>query len=387
MVLTKIKKKITPKSKREFSQKTHSSHHNHSSSTSVKKNKSIQKDLFGNNITSESHLYHKSDESTSQSITTHITYSDGENLENKDISNKNISNKDISRPLTFKDEIKSIQKPLIARAKTGEEFKKSYFYLILGFCMGIVDAIPGISGSTVSLLVKQYEFLMRTFSKVLSKYCFSEVLKSCKSFIQTLSFKKGKEVFFEFKFYIPILLGVGIITGVLVSFVTVAKLIEMYESTMMRIFFLFTLAVTMYYISLHRAIFKENYTKAPSMVTFSISLFAILTALSFYTSNSIGSITLITFMIAGCISIIAMLLPGLSGSLVLLLMGVYVPLKHALISFEMFTILSFIFGAILGAIGSIKIIGYVSSNYSSELKFFILSVLIASTINLWFIAY
>ncbi|MFT4244273.1 MAG: undecaprenyl phosphate translocase family protein [Candidatus Woesearchaeota archaeon] len=343
MVIIKIKDEKVSNSKEELTSPTHYSKQNYSSSMCIKKKKNMQKDPF--------------------------------------------INKGTSKPLTFKDETKSIQKPLIVRAKTGEEFKKSYYYLILGFCMGVVDAIPGISGSTVSLLVKQYEFLMRTFSKVLSKYCFNKILKSCKFLIQTLSFKEGKKVFLEFKFYIPLLLGIGIIIGIIVSFVTVAKLIEMYESIMMKIFFLFTLAVTIYYISLHRTIFKENYTKAPSMVIFSISLFAILLALSFYTSNSIQSISLITFMIAGCISIIAMLLPGLSGSLVLLLLGVYVPLKDAFVSFEIFTLISFISGAMTGAIGSIKVIGYVSSNYSSELKFFILSVLIASTINLWFIAY
>ena len=385
MVLTKIKKKKTSQSKpeenknnRNFTHTKHSSHHNFFSSNSAKKNTSIQKDLFGNTVKSNSQVEYSSTQTISQSIT-HTTHqsSEGEDIENADTS----------KPITLKDETKSVQRPLLVRAKTGEEFKKSYLYIILGFCMGIVDAIPGISGSTVSLLVKQYEFLMRTFSKILSKYCFSEILRSCSSFIQTLSTQKAREVFFEFKFYIPLLLGAGIITGILVSFVTIAGLIERYESTMMKLFFLFALGVTVYYIWLHKDIFKQDYTKARSMVTFSISLFTILAALSFYTSNSIQTITLFTFMIAGCISIIAMLLPGLSGSLVLLLLGVYVPLRDALVSFDIVTLFSFIFGALVGAISSIKIIGYVSSNYSSELKFFILSVLIASTINLWFIAY
>ena len=337
----------------------------------------VQKNLFGEvadleNDSNNQDFKHK-DKSAPTEDTTDL-------LLNKN-TNKNSSSH------AFKDETKTIQKSLIPKAKTGEEFKKSWLYLILGFCMGIVDAIPGISGSTVSLLVKQYEFVMRTFSKILSKFFIVQGFKSVKRGFDSFSITPIKNHFYEFKLYIPMLLGVGIVVGILLSFVTIARLIENYELIMMKLFFMFTLGVSIYYLYLHKQIFKENYKKPTPMVTFSVSLFLILVLLSYYTDNSISTLSLIVFSIAGFISIVAMLLPGLSGSLVLLLLGVYVPLKDALLSLDLQIMFAFIGGAVLGAVSSIKLIAYLSSNYSIHLKFFILSVLIASTINLWLMAF
>ena len=334
--------------------------------------KESQKNLFGQKI-DESNI---STDTSTNSLRSDSTLED-----------ESSKNEVLSSPKTFKDEIKTIQKSLIPKAKTGEEFKKSWLYLILGFCMGIVDAIPGISGSTVSLLVKQYEFVMRTFSKILSKFFLMQGFKSVKRGFESFSITPIKNHFYEFKLYIPILLGIGIVVGILLSFVTIARLIENYELIMMKLFFIFTLGVSIYYLYLHKQIFKENYKKPTPMVTFSVSLFLILVLLSYYTDNSLSTLSLIIFSIAGFISIVAMLLPGLSGSLVLLLLGVYVPLKDALLSFDLQILFAFIGGTILGAVSSIKLIAYLSSNYSIHLKFFILSVLIASTINLWLMAF
>lgn len=334
--------------------------------------KESQKNLFGqkideNNISTDTSINSSRSDST--------------------LEDESSKNEVLSSPKTFKDEIKTVQKSLIPKAKTGEEFKKSWSYLILGFCMGIVDAIPGISGSTVSLLVKQYEFVMRTFSNILSKFFINESIKSLHQSINQLSLKPLKNHFYEFKLYIPMLLGIGIVIGILLSFITIARLIENYELIMMKLFFMFSLGVSIYYLYLHKQIFKENYKKPTPMVTFSLSLFLILVLLSYYTDNSLSTLSLIVFSIAGFISIVAMLLPGLSGSLVLLLLGVYVPLKDALLSFDLQILFAFIGGAVLGAVSSIKLIAYLSSNYSIHLKFFILSVLIASTINLWLMVF
>ncbi|MCH8519742.1 MAG: DUF368 domain-containing protein [Nanoarchaeota archaeon] len=364
-----------------------------STQTNTQVESSIIKSKIVRNITYSSHSINYNKTETQKNLFGHrVEKLDTISQTNNDNKNSNIENKidnknSNSNPKTFKDEIKTIQKSLIPTAKTGEEFKTSWYYLVLGFCMGIVDAIPGISGSTVSLIAKQYEFIMRTFSKILSKHFFNQGIKSLKETIKNSSLKGVYTYFYEFKLYIPFLLILGILSGILLSFVTIAKLIENYESTMMKLFFIFTLCVVIYYIYLHKNTFKEHYKTASTMVTFSISLFVILTLLSYYSTNSLSTISTGTFFIAGIISMIAMLLPGLSGSLVLLLLGVYVPLKNALLGFEIYSLIAFIIGAIIGGVSSIKGIAYLSSNYSIHIKFFILSVLIASTINLWLIAY
>ena len=88
------------------------------------------------------------------------------------------------------------------------------YYFPIGLLMGIADSMPGFSGSTVSLLFKQYEIIMNRLSKVLSKQFFLDILYS----IQHRSF-----VFMHEKYNLGLITiqFTGIVNVLIVSFIEI----------------------------------------------------------------------------------------------------------------------------------------------------------------------
>lgn len=275
----------------------------------------------------------------------------------------------------------------LSRELSNQPLTKTWYYFLLGICMGIVDAIPGVSGSTVSLLVRQYEFIIQRVSKVLTLHFFSssysKIIHSLQQKSPLLKVQNSiKKINEEYHLFSLVLLFLGIALGVLTSFITIANLIQAHEYLMFQLFSVLTVGVIIIYVYNYREIFKTQIFRVSNIVIFNITILILTTILLLNTSSTTLNLTNITFFIAGIFSITAMLLPGLSGSLMLLLFGVYVPLKQALEALDFMVLFSFISGAILGAFASIKIISYLSENYTIQLKFIILGVLCASLIHL-----
>ena len=233
-----------------------------------------------------------------------------------------------------------------------------------GILMGIADAIPGISGGTVALLLGIYEELIGSISnfninlfqnlkKKGIKYCWNKI--------------NGNFL-------------LSLISGVLLSLVSFVKifsvLIQKYPLFIWS-FFLGLILATLFVIN--RNIKKWN------IVNFIlIFIFAFLTILLSIINPSISeNINLFYILICGIIASSAMILPGISGSLILVILGVYTLIINALNNLEYNIILVFLIGCLIGIINFSKIIKWLFHNYRDYTFSIMLGLVIGSIYTVW----
>ena len=233
-----------------------------------------------------------------------------------------------------------------------------------GILMGIADAIPGISGGTIALLLGIYEELIgsisnfninlfRNLRKKGIKYCWNKI--------------NGNFL-------------LSLITGVLLSLVSFVKifsiLIEKYPLFIWS-FFLGLILATLFVIN-------RNIKKWDISNFILIFIFAFLTILLSIINPSISeNINLFYILICGIIASSAMILPGISGSLILVILGVYTLIINALNNLEYNIILVFLIGCLIGIINFSKIIKWLFNNYRDYTFSIMLGLVIGSIYTVW----
>tara|TARA_B100001778_G_scaffold61507_1_gene48011 strand:- start:516 stop:1403 length:888 start_codon:yes stop_codon:yes gene_type:complete len=228
-----------------------------------------------------------------------------------------------------------------------------------GIFMGIADAIPGVSGGTIALLLGIYEELIHTISSL--------------NFEQILYLRKNGFKSFWSKinggFLFSLLLGIGVS---LISFVKIsASLLDKYPLFVWS-FFLGLIIATVYVI--YKLIEKLNFRNILFVL---ISIMATL-LLSSFSTVEINNIGLLYILFCGIIASSAMILPGISGSLILVILGVYTFLINALNNLDILIILAFILGAIIGLLGFSRVLKYLFNNYRNITYSIMLGLVIGS---------
>ena len=233
-----------------------------------------------------------------------------------------------------------------------------------GILMGIADAIPGISGGTIALLLGIYEELIGSISNFninLFKNLKNKGIKYCWNKIN------GNFL-------------LSLISGVLLSLVSFVKifsiLIEKYPLFIWS-FFLGLILATLFVINRH--------IKKWDIVNFILILiFAFLTILLSIINPSVGeNINLFYILICGIIASSAMILPGISGSLILVILGAYTLIINALNNLEYNIILVFLIGCLIGIINFSKIIKWLFHNYKDYTFSIMLGLVIGSIYTVW----
>mgnify|MGYP001483076727 CR=1 FL=1 len=233
-----------------------------------------------------------------------------------------------------------------------------------GVFMGIADAIPGVSGGTIALLLGIYEELISTISGLNFSLITKLKNNGFKSFWESLN---GN-------FLITLVLGIGIS---LILFVKISANLLTSHPLYVWSFFLGLILATVYVI--YKLIESWNLVNIIStllMIAFSI----ILTSDSLNISDDTN---LFYILICGIIASSAMILPGISGSLILVILGVYKILVEALDNLDIRIITSFIVGAIIGVISFSKILKWLFRNYKSLAYSIMLGLVIGSIEKIW----
>ena len=233
-----------------------------------------------------------------------------------------------------------------------------------GILMGIADAIPGISGGTIALLLGIYEELIGSISNF-NIYLFQNLKK------------KGIKYCWN-KINGNFLLS--LISGVLLSLVSFVKifsiLIQKYPLFIWS-FFLGLILATLFVI-------KRNIKKWNIVNFILIFIFSFLTILLSIIKPSVGeNINLFYILICGIIASSAMILPGISGSLILVILGVYTLIINALNNVEYNIILVFLIGCLIGIINFSKIIKWLFHNYRDYTFSIMLGLVIGSIYTVW----
>ena len=233
-----------------------------------------------------------------------------------------------------------------------------------GVFMGIADAIPGVSGGTIALLLGIYEELISSISGLNFGLITKLKNNGIKSFWKSLN---GN-------FLITLVLGIVIS---LILFVKISANLLSSHPLYVWSFFLGLILATVYVI--YKLIESWNLVNIIStllMIVFSILL----------TSDSLNisdDTNLFYILICGIIASSAMILPGISGSLILVILGVYKILVEALDNLDIKIITSFIVGAVIGVISFSKILKWLFKNYKSLAYSIMLGLVIGSIEKIW----
>ena len=233
-----------------------------------------------------------------------------------------------------------------------------------GIFMGIADAMPGISGGTIALLLGIYEELIESISELKISLFSKLINKGFKSFWEKLN---GN-------FLLVLVSGIGIS---LISFVKIsASFLESFPLFIWS-FFLGLIFATVYVIyKLINQWHNLNFFFLIISIIFSIFL-------SSFSAYDTDEISLLYILFSGIIASSAMILPGISGSLILVILGVYAYLIKALDNLDMIVIFTFISGAIIGLLGFSKILKYLFNNHRDATYTIMLGLVIGSIENVW----
>lgn len=185
--------------------------------------------------------------------------------------------------------------------------KEILISIIVGFSIGLSVIVPGISGSSIAIILKAYDKLMYSFSNIFKRF------KACVLFI------------------LPIL--AGIVIGFGLGLVLVKLLLEAFP--FITICFFVGLMIGTYPI-----LFKE--IRGESLNTKKVSLFGagvliplIFTVISFFavTDNSLNTIEIghyALFLVIGILISLTQLIPGLSATVLLMIFGYYTALMDGI---------------------------------------------------------
>jgi len=230
--------------------------------------------------------------------------------------------------------------------------------------MGAADAVPGVSGGTIALLLGIYEELVTTIGNI-NLSLFKELKKN-----GFYSFWKK----INGNFLLSLIIGIGIS---LVTFIKLtAYLFDKYPILIWS-FFLGLIFATIYVI--FKLIKSWNYV---NIIFVLIAIF-----ISFYLGemNVMDSINinLIYILISGIIAASAMIIPGISGALILVILGLYSTMINAINNLEIDKIATFSLGAIIGLLSFSKILKWMFNKNSSLTYSILLGFVIGSIPKVW----
>ena len=247
---------------------------------------------------------------------------------------------------------------------------KNIMLVIKGFVMGIANIIPGVSGGTLALTLGIYEDFIGAISHFFSRL---------------------KE---NIKFLLPIFIGMGL------SILTMSNVIS-------TCFDKFPIPTTLFFMGLviggiPMLVSKVKDSKEKKQISsyvIALITFSIVMLMAFADQifgSGIGEVSFqnmnilsyILLFVVGVIAAATMVIPGVSGSLVLMLLGYYLPiinvvkeLTHFKNIFSNILIAGFFgIGILVGIVLISKLIEYLLEKYEKKTYFGVLGFIIASVI-------
>ncbi|MBQ3040788.1 MAG: DUF368 domain-containing protein [Clostridia bacterium] len=185
--------------------------------------------------------------------------------------------------------------------------KEILISIVVGFSIGLSVIVPGISGSSIAIILKAYDKLMYSFSNIFKRF------KACVLFL------------------LPIL--AGIVVGFGLGLVLVKLLLEAFP--FITICFFVGLMIGTYPILFGEIKGESLNAKKTGLFSLGVLIPLIFTAISFFavTDNSLDTIGLghyVLFLIIGILISLTQLIPGLSATVLLMIFGYYTALMDGI---------------------------------------------------------
>lgn len=232
-----------------------------------------------------------------------------------------------------------------------------------GVAMGLGDSVPGISGGTIAVITQIYD----------------ELIYSIRSLdMQALHLVTGGRFAACWRHIngtFLLLVGLGILSGLLLSANTVLYLLESHREALMAFFIGLVLASV--------ALLGKQYTLRSTTGVLVLMLGVLVTAGVGLIEGLQVTISLPYLFVCGAVAICAMILPGLSGAFILILLGAYQFMLEALLAFELPSIVVFIAGCLFGLLAFSRVIALVLRRFHELAYAFISGMLSGSLLILW----
>jgi len=229
-------------------------------------------------------------------------------------------------------------------------------YSLAGFCMGVAELIPGISGSTVAVIFKIYPNLMSILSQLRPK-----------NFSLNLSIISQK---FQLRVSLPLIFSM--IAAIILCSNLISIMINNYEEL-----FLSLLGWLMMFLSIYVANFFKALLKRLNLLIFLILGIFIGYILQELNISSQG-VTPLYLFISGLIAFSFFLIPGISGSAILVVLGVYSPVIQAIANFNLLFLFPFALGCLISLLILPKIIVSLYAKYEQSLMYIFSGLIFSS---------
>ena len=229
-------------------------------------------------------------------------------------------------------------------------------YSLAGFCMGVAELIPGISGSTVAVIFRIYPNLMSILSQLRPKNF-------------SLNLSLTSEIF-QFRVSLPLIFSM--FAAILLCSNLITFMLNNHEQLFLPLLGLLMMFLSIYVADFFRALFKR----------INLIIFLILGILIGYILKevNIGSeeVTPLYLFMSGLIAFSFFLIPGISGSAILVVLGVYSPVIQAIANFNLLFLYPFALGCLISLLTLPKIVVSLYAKYEQSL-IYIFSGLIFSS--------
>ena len=267
----------------------------------------------------------------------------------------------------------------------GNESLRDWFGVYLkGLAMGAADAVPGVSGGTIALIVGIYERLIRAVTAL-----DPSVLR----YVPRLNRRDARRDFFAslraMDIWFLVVLGSGMVTAV----VLLARLVQFALGTVRGPTFAFFFGL----IGASAVVLgRLEWLRSPAHLAAGVSGGAFAFLIAGATGQGLVPHTIPVVFVAGVVAISGMILPGISGAFILLLLGQYDPITAALNGFidgliglptdgvtdvflgDVAVVVTFLAGALVGVLSISYVVRRALDTYRGLTLAFLVSLMIGA---------
>lgn len=232
-----------------------------------------------------------------------------------------------------------------------------------GFCMGIADLIPGISGGTIALILGIYE----------------ELLDSIKSFdlsfLKDIARFKFRQAFARtgWKFLAFLLIGIG--SAIFSLSRLMVWLLEDYPQYIFGFFLGLILATVPMLLGFVK---KWDVPKAVCLVASAVAGYMVMSLVPVRTPDTFPLVFL-----SGAIAICAMILPGISGSFMLVVLGKYYTILNAIHEKDIGILATFTAGIVVGILTFVRLVSWLLKRFHDMTMASMTGIVIGSLSKIW----
>ena len=232
-----------------------------------------------------------------------------------------------------------------------------------GFCMGVADVVPGVSGGTMAFILGIYEELLDAVHSVNGR------------FLRQLARFQFKEAIDGF----PYRFVIALVTGIMVAIFSLARFFAWalaHHPVLVWAFFFGLVLASI--ITVRGKVANWTATEVLALLLAAAVAFVLVGAVPVETTSAAWFVFL-----SGAIALCAMILPGISGSFILVILGKYQYMLKAVVDRDFLPIIIFGCGGMLGLIFFARALRWMIRRYHDVTVAALIGLMVGSLRKIW----